>query len=604
MPERANNDMNRVTVGRVLGQALATAFRKSWPAFLVMLLATAAATLLVLVPPLLLKRIIDENLSIGVLRGLSLVAILYVLALVGSSAVGFIQVFVNRYIGQSLILQLRYLMAGHLSKLPMSYYNRTPVGDTVSRLTSDVDAVSTIFSPGQSPGGGFSNLATDAFQIGGVLVAMFSISPRLALMVLVSVPVVYLVSRYFRRNSYRVQTMVRKTIGGINIFLQETFSGARTLKAYGKEEEYAERFQKPLADNLKAVNNAAVYDAYFPCVMQIIRVMVIAAVIWFGARTGVNETLAISIGSLAAMADLVTRLFNPIDDITGQFQTLQQALAGLKRIVELLQEKPEEKWELERVSLGETASWQGAAIEIEGVDFGYRSEDLVLHNISLVIPQGKRVAIVGRTGAGKTTLLNLMAGLYKPERGRVCILGHDPHRVDPSERRKLLGAVPQNVHIVEGTIRENITLRDETISREAMEKAAAIVGLHDFITGLKDGYDALLGVEGTKLSGGQGQLLSLARAIVMDPPILLLDEPTSGVDAVTEANVIRAFRQASRNRTIVTISHRLSGILDAEEVYIMGSRKIVESGKPEDLAGKGGWYSVYRELEKAGWKLE
>ena len=454
-----------------------------------MLLATIAATFLELAPPLLLRRIIDSNLNVGSLNGLPLVAALYFLAVIGSSIVGFVQVFVNRYIGQNMILQLRYFMAEHLSRLPMSYYNRTPVGDTISRLTSDVETVSTVFSPagGGGGGGGFNNLPTNLFKIAGVLVAMFAISPRLALMVLVSAPVVYFVSSYFRKNTLRVQTQVRKTVSGINVFLQETFSGMRIIKAYGKEDEYGDRFQKPLEGNLKAVNNAAVYDAYFPCVMQVIRAIVIAVVIWFGARTSVTETLAISLGSLAAMADLVTRFFTPIDAIAGDFQTLQQAIAGLRRIVELLKEEPEEKWARQPVPVDISAAANGTAVEVTGVDFGYRQGEPVLRNVSLKVRRGTRVAIVGRTGAGKTTLLNLMAGLYKPDQGTVAVLGYDPHQIEAKDRRRLIGVVPQNVHIFEGTIRENITLRDDTIPLRDIERAAGMVGLHDFISAPAEG---------------------------------------------------------------------------------------------------------------------
>ena len=593
-----------VTTWSVVKRVVSVTFRKAWPLFVVMAIATAAAALLELVPPLLLRRIIDSYLNAGQLTGLTYVALLYVGALIASSAVGFVQVFVNSYIGQSILLELRSFMAEHLAKLPMSYYSRTAVGDTISRITSDVDSVNSIFAQSAATSMGVSNLLTDAVKIIAVLIAMFTISPRLALIVLAAVPVVYFVSTYFRRNTYRTQQQVRRTVGGINTFLQETFSGMRTVKAYGKEDEYADRFQQPLRDNLKAVNGAAVYDAYFPCTMQVIRAATIAVVVWFGAKTGANATFAITIGSLAAMADLVTRLFAPIDSITGEFQTLQQARAGFKRIVELLQEKPEEKETQHLAITGPPARRDGVAVEVRGVDFSYRQGQPVLGNVSLSVRRGSRVAIVGRTGAGKTTLINLMAGLYKPDTGSVSILGYDPYLVDPQDRRKLVGVVPQNVHVFEGTIRENITLRDSTIPIDDIERAAKTVGLHDFISGLDKGYDTVLGVEGTKLSRGQGQLLSLARALVSDPAILLLDEPTSGVDAVTEAAIVSAFRQASQDRTIVTISHRLSGILDAEEVHIMGRGKIVQSGSPEKLAGQAGWYAVYRQLEDAGWKVD
>lgn len=595
---------NTVTTGSVLKRLLAISWRKAWPLFILLGAGTLAAALLELVPPLVLRRIIDSFLSSGQLNGLSGVAIIYVLALIATSAVGFIQVFVNSYIGQNIILELRSFMAEHLTRLPMSYYSRTPVGDTISRVTADVESINAIFSQTGPGVMGVSNLLTDVVKVVVVLAGIFAISPRLALIVLAGVPIVYLTSTYFRRNTYRTQQLVRKTVGGINTFLQETFSGMRTIKAYGKEDEYASRFQEPLEDNLKAVNSASVYDAYFPCVMQVIRAAVIAAVVWFGAKTGVNETFAISIGSLAAMVDLISRLFNPLDAIAGEFQVLQQARAGFKRIVELLQEKTEEKQEQHPVVTLTKSHRNGHAIEVSGVDFAYSSDQPVLKSVSLGVPYGARVAVVGRTGAGKTTLINLIAGLYKPDKGSILIQGYDPYLVSPSDRRRLVGVVPQGVYIFEGSIKDNITLRDNSIPMEDIEKASRMVGLHEVIISLENGYDTILGVEGTKLSRGQGQLLSLARAVVSDPAVLLLDEPTSGVDTLTEAAIIKAFRQSSENRTIVTISHRLSGILDAEEVHIMGSGRILESGTPEYLAGKGGWYSVYRELESVGWKVD
>lgn len=592
------------TTGSVLKRLLAVTWRKSWPIFILMGAVTLAAAILELVPPLLLKRVIDSYLASSQLNGLSGLAALYVLALVATSAVGFVQVFVNSYIGQRILLELRSFMAEQLEKLPMSFYTRTPVGDTISRMTADVDSISSIFMAGGPGAMGVSNLPTNAVKIVVVLAGMFAISPGLALIVLAGAPIVYLASTYFRRNTYRAQQWVRSTVGGINTFLQEAFTGMRTIKAYGRENDYAGRFQRPLQDNLKATNSASRYDAFFPCVMQVIRAAVIAAVVWFGARTGINDTFAISIGSLAAMADLISRLFNPIDAVTGEFQTLQQARAGFRRIVELLQEPPEEKEDQYASVVLAPGRRNGLAVQVSGADFSYRPGQPVLKGVSLDVRQGVRVAVVGRTGAGKTTLISLVAGLYRPDRGSISVLGYDPYLVSPSDRRKLIGVVPQNVHIFEGTIKENVTLRDASIPLQVVEKAVRLVGLHEYVSTLAKGYDTVLGVEGTKLSRGQGQLLSLARAVVSDPAVLLLDEPTSGVDAVTEATIIKAFRQASQDRTIVTISHRLSGILDAEEVHIMGSGKIVESGTPEKLAEQGGWYSVYRKLETAGWKID
>ncbi len=592
-----------ITVWRVLGQAFVATFRKAWPVFIAMFAATAAATFLELAPPFLLRKIIDSYLNAGRVNGLWAPAALYILASVGGSAIGFGLVFANTYIGQRILLELRFRLAEHLEKLPISYFQRTPVGDTVSRLTSDVETINTVFSQSSAQAMGFSNLPVDIVKVVGIVAAMSFISPRLTIIVLAAVPVVYFVSRYFRKNTYRTQLQVRRSVGGINTFLQETFSGLRTVKAYGQERQYADRFQKPLADNLQAVNSTAVYDAYFPCTMQVIRAVVIALVVFLGARTGVDESLAISIGSLAAIADLIGRLFTPIDALTAEFQTLQQALAGLNRVVELLREKPEERGAAQNVAQAALAKQDGITLNVAGVDYSYRKGEPVLKDISLTVPRGKRIAIVGRTGAGKTTLLSLIAGLDKPQGGAISVLGYDPHRVSPGDRRKLLGVVPQTVHMFEGTIKENITLRDDSIPLADVERAARTVGLHAFIVSLPQGYDTFLGVGGTRLSHGQEQLLSLARAIVSDPAVLLLDEPTSGVDAITEAAIIGAFRQAAQDRTILTISHRLSGVLDADEVHIMASGRIVESGRPETLAGQEGWYSKYRQLEDLGWKM-
>ena len=587
----------------ILGKAISAVFRRMWLAFVLMLLTAVGVALLELVPPLLLRRIVDTYLNAKTLQGIWVPAAYYLAASLGGSAFSFGQAFVATLIGQNVLLELRLFMADHLARLPVSFYNRTPVGEVMSRLTSDVETVNTIFSSGATTTMGLTNALTDLVKILGILAAMLVLSPSLSLIVIAAIPVVYLVSDYFRRNIYKTQLEVRRSVGAINTFLQETFSGMKVVKAYGKEAEYEDHFQNPLNTQLKAVNRAAVFDSYFPCIMQVVRAATIATVIWVGAKTGVNDRLALTIGGLAAFADLVTRLFGPIDQLSLEFQTLQQALAGLKRITELLAQKPEERGEVQHLPKIITGNGNAAA-KIKNLTFAYQQGKPVLRDVSLNVPQGRRIAIVGRTGAGKTTLMNLTAGLFKPDSGTISVFGHDPHRVEPSERRRLLGVVPQNVYIFEGTVRENITLRDDSIPLESVQKAATTIGLHEFIQTLEKGYDTYLGVNGAKLSFGQTQLLSLARAIVGDPALLLLDEPTSGVDALTEAKIFDAFRKASKDRTIITISHRLSGIIDADEVHIMAQGRIVESGTPDSLAGKGGWYSVFRQLEDLGWKME
>jgi ATP-binding cassette subfamily B multidrug efflux pump len=580
-------------VRSVLGGTL----RRLWPLFLLLTVTTVGAMVAELAPPLLLRRILDDHLGAGLAQGLLRVAILYVGALLLSSTLGFAQTMVTTYIGQHALLRLRLYMAEHLTRLPMRYYNTTPVGEIMSRLTADVEAVDALFSAG------LINAITDLLKIAGIVVAMFAISPRLAGVALLATPVVLALAEFFRRRTFGAQVGVRRSVGEINTFLQETFSGIRTLKAYGQEEAIQDRFQRPLQGNLTAENQAAVYVAYLPCVMQVVRAITIALVVWMGARAGVAAQVGITVGALAAMADLIGRLFAPVEALSQEFQTIQQAMAGLWRIAELLQSPPEERGTPQRIAQRIASDPHTPLVRVEGISFAYHPGTPVLHDVSLSIHPGRKVAIVGRTGAGKTTLMHLIAGLYVPEEGRIAIAGYDPHRLHPADRRKLIGIVPQSVQAFEGTVRENITLRDDTIPLEAVIEAARTVRLHEAIEGLSAGYETRLGEGNGSLSHGQMQLLALARAIVTDPPLLLLDEPTSGLDALTERAVFEAFRAAGRNRTIITISHRLSGILDADEVHIMPGGRIVQSGTPEELAGQRGWYSVFKQLEDLGWQM-
>ncbi|MDK2803839.1 MAG: ATP-binding cassette, subfamily multidrug efflux pump [Peptostreptococcaceae bacterium] len=582
----------------VVWAVLRSTFGKLKYYYIILGISAVILMLLELLPPMLLKNIVDVNLKSGDVYGTWITAVFYLLASLGSSTFSFIQTYITTYIGQNILIELRLLMANHLKKLPMSYYSKTPVGEIMSRMTSDVESVNTLFSSG------LISAFTDLMKVFGIVAAMYFISPVLCLIALAAAPVIFATANYFRKNMFKAQVSIRKVVGGVNTYLQELFNGIRIVKSYGKEEEYKNRFQPHLNEYLNVNNHAAVYDSYFPCVLQVIRAFAIAVILWMGAKTGNFDHLAISIGGLAAFIDLAGRLFNPIEALSLQFQTIQQAMAGLSRIEEFLSEEQEVKGAVQHLSDVTALNMENIRVNVKNVRFGYSKDKTILKDVSLTVESGKKVAIVGRTGAGKTSLINLIAGLYSCWNGEISISGIDPFRLSPADRRKLIGVVPQNTNLFEGTIKDNITLRDDEIRLESVEKAARLVGLDDFIQSLPDKYDTVLGVAGIKLSFGQNQLLSLARAVVTDPPLLLLDEPTSGLDAMTEEMIFKAFRAIGTNRTIITISHRLSGIIDADEVYIMASGKIVQSGSPEKLAGEKGWYNVFRQLEDLGWQYD
>ena len=582
----------------VIWTVLRSTFGKLKYFYILLCFSAVLLMFLELLPPMLLRKIIDVNLKFGDIFGTWMSAVLYLLASLGSSTFSFIQTYITSYIGQNILLELRLLMANHLKKLPMSYYSKTPVGEVMSRMTSDVESVNTLFSSG------LINAFTDLMKIFGIVAAMYMISPALCVIALLATPVIFLTANYFRKNMFKAQIDIRNVIGGVNTYLQELFSGIRIVKSYGKEAEYKNRFQPHLNEYLKVNNHAAVYDSYFPCVLQVIRAFAIALILWMGAKTGNFDSMAFSIGGLAAFVDLAARLFNPIEALSQQFQTIQQAMAGLYRVEEFLSEEQEEKGEVQYLNHEKAFNGESIRVDVKNVSFGYSKDKTILKNVSLTVESGKKVAIIGRTGAGKTSLMNLIAGLYGCRDGEISISGIDPFRLSPENRRRLIGIVPQNINLFEGTSRDNITLRDHKISLEAVERAARLVGLDEFIQDLPGKYDTLLGVTGIKLSFGQNQLLSLTRAIVADPPLLLLDEPTSGLDAVTEEMIFKAFKAIGTKRTIITISHRLSGIIDADEVYIMASGEIVQSGPPEKLAGEKGWYNVFKQLEDLGWRYD
>jgi len=555
----------------------------------------AAATALESVPAFILKKVVDDHIARGAAQGIWALAVFYFLALVAQRAVGFGQDYLTTVIGQGILHDLRLALTSHLRALGLSYYDSTPVGEIMSRSTADVEAVNTLFTSG------VVSMIADSCKLLGVIGPMFALSAHLAWVTLAVAPVIAIVTELFRRNIRAAQRWTRKAVGLINSTFEESLSGIKVVRAYGQERA----FRRLLGDNLRqylvAANRASLFNSYFTPAMDILRGMLTAALVYVGViLAGGTAASGLTTGTLVAfLTQMVPRLFNPLTSLSDELQTIQEALAGTERINEVLLQPPEERpsW------LPLPATTPGRVV-ISGLSFGYNAPRAVLRDINLEVPPGQRLAIVGRTGAGKTSLLSLIAGVYAPWEGSIAIDGIDPRRVRPEERRRLLGVVPQTVHLIDGTIRENITLGDRTIGDDDIVRVARIVGLDDYIRTLPAGYDTLLGPGGTKLSHGQEQLLSLARALVCDPAVLLLDEPTSGLDADTEGRLFAAIREESSKRTTITISHRMSGVMDAERVVVMAGGRIVQDGSPAELAREDGWYAMMRALESLGWASE
>lgn len=574
--------------------AFKNVFKMKKKYLILMLLSILMGAFVTIWPSLILKKILDLIMDQSS-EWLWKMSFFYLGSIVLIGFLDFIREFCATSFGQYVLLDIRRQMLERLNLLPMKYYLSTSVGDTISRFTSDLEAVNTMLSAGM-----ITALA-DLLKIIGVVVAIFILSPWIGGFAILSLPIIFLLSNFFRKNIYKRQKEVRKKVGFIHSLINEIYSGVKIIKIFGQENLFSRNFSNALESHRQSMNANSVYDAWFPCVMQIVRAIVIASVLMSGAKNnGTIFALGLSIGTLAALADLFSRLFDPIEAIAAEIQTIQQAFAGMDRLKEFFNE-PLEK----RMGLNEekTTEMVQKDIKIENVSFEYSEGKKILSSVSLDILEGSKVAFVGRTGSGKTTLLMLIAGLFSPLEGRISIGGINPFTLPAKERRKLIGIVPQSTQVFDGSLLDNITLRDASITEEEVWKALKTIGLSDKISLLPDGLSTYLGDSENVLSFGELQLLSLARAIVCNPPILLLDEMTSGIDALTEKKLLDAIKCVSQRRTILTISHRISGILDADVVHILDQGKLVESGNPLSLQEKEGWYAIFNRLEKHGWQL-
>jgi ATP-binding cassette subfamily B protein len=377
-------------------------------------------------------------------------------------------------------------------------------------------------------------------------------------------------------------------------------SGVEVIRALGSEATFIARFRSALRDGLAAYNRATVYSALYVPLMVILSALAMALVFWLGiASQHWLLSLNISLGTLTAFVLLLQRFFVPMMTLGNEWQTIQAALAGLERIFQVLA-LPSAALTSRHACRMHASS--GAAIEMQEVCFGYLPNRPVLRQVSLVAQPGEHIVLVGRTGAGKSSVLHLLGGLYTPWSGTIRVAGADPTAWTDERRRRAVGVVLQVVHLFRATVFDNLTLGDRAISREAVQRVAAIAGADDFIQGLPQGYETLLG-SGVQLSAGQRQLLALARALVWDPAVLLLDEATAAVDSASEAMLQRALRAAvlGGGRTVLTVAHRLATAQQADRVLVMEAGQIVEAGPPESLMRHGGRFAALLELEAAGW---
>lgn len=528
------------------------------------------------------KRMIDEAIVPGNPSALTGILIIYGgLMLVQALGVfGFIYLVAT--VGERIRYELRQKLFNHLQQLSLAYYSRTPVGWIMSRVTSDTERVAELVT------WGLIDTTWAIMNIGSAMVFMLVINWRLALVVLAALPILVFVAIEFRKRIIDQFRKVRKLNSKITGSLNENISGVRVVKALGREDANLEEFSHLTGNMYKAGFRAAWLSALFLPTVQLITAAALGAIVLFsGAQIRVG---GLSIGGIQAFVSYLTFMMWPIQDLARVFAEMQHAIASAERIFSLIDSTPDIK---DQPGAFDPGTIQGDIV-FDHVSFSYEGDDPVLENFDLTVKRGETIALVGPTGGGKTTTINLLCRFYEPTAGRILIGGHDYREYSLQAIQSRIGVVLQTPHLFSGTIRENIRYGRLNATPEEVEEAARLVGAHEFITHLEKGYETQVGEGGIMLSVGQKQLISLARAVLANPEIFIMDEATSSVDTLTEALIQQGMQKIMRGRTSFVIAHRLSTIKRADRILVIEGGQIAEMGTHAELLRlRGKYYHLY-----------
>ncbi len=575
------------TLGRILAQ---TRPHRRW--VILILVATAIVSFQDAFFTFLSKRLIDEGIVAGDAQAVTRIATTYAAVLASQAVAVFLLIFLAGVLGERVQYDLRKKMFDHLQQLSFAYYDRTPVGWLMARVTSDSERIAQLVTWGiLDSTWGLLNIAT-------AMTFMLVINWRLALMVLTILPLLLIIAAQFQKRILGEFRLVRRANARITAAYNENITGVRVVKALGREQANLAEFGQLSSAMYRSSFRAAWLSALFLPAVQMVSAFALGGVVWLG---GLQATVGgVSVGGIQAFVGYITLMLWPIQDLARVYAELQHAIASAERVFGLIDSAPEV---VNRPGAIDPGTIRGR-IEFEHVDFAYEEGKPVLSDFNMTIEPGETLALVGPTGGGKSTIVNLICRFYEPRRGTIRIDGRDYTELSLQALQSRLGVVLQTPHLFSGTVRENIRYGRLSASDDEAEAAAQLAGAHDFISRLDQGYEAQVGEGGNLLSVGQRQLISLARAALAAPEIFIMDEATSSVDTLTESMIQRGMEQLTRGRTSFIIAHRLSTIRRADRILVIDGGAIVEMGShAELLRRKGRYYNLYtrqfrRQLER------
>ncbi len=533
--------------------------------------------------PYLTKIAIDEYILKDDFNGLLLIAALLIGSLVFQAAIQYFLTYFMQLMGQKIIYDLRVKVFSHVQKLSLRYFDRTPIGRTVTRVTNDIEALNELFSSG------IVMVFSDIFIILWIFAFMFIMAWDLSLVTLSVLPVLVYATFLFRRKVREAYRDERKYLAGLNSYMQEHVGGMSVVQLFTKEKEEINKFADISGNYRKAKISAVFYYAVFYPVVELLSSIAMALIIWYGGGDVLSGMM--TIGVLIAFLQYTEMFFRPIRDLSEKYNIMQTAMASSERLFKLLDNdsiiyNPDTPKKLDKAE---------GSIEFKNVWFSYNPNEYVLRDVSFKINPGETAAIVGATGAGKTSLINILSRFYDIQKGSILVDGVDVRELSKEELRDHISIVLQDIFLFSGTIKSNINLGADHIGEEKIVHSAKTVGAHEFISKLPNGYDEEVKEKGATLSVGQKQLISFARALAFDPQILILDEATSSIDTETETLIQRAIEKLLAGRTSIVIAHRLSTIQNADKILVMHKGELREMGTHQELlAKKGIYYKLYQ----------